>query len=327
MAEKYGKPHLTYEQQLALLVGRGLICSNRPAATAALERIGYYRLSAYVYPFRELLPPDEQRRASPTHYRAESIGAGTRFEDVLAVWEFDRSLRLVILDAVETIEIGLRTRLAYTLGARNPFGHLDPDHLSEKARMPASDASGTPSRHEQWLQGHLDDIEANSHEDYLRHNLHKYDQLPIWIAVETMSFGRLAALFQLLDPADQTRIAAGLSIGGKGLLISWLKTLNYLRNVCAHHARLWNRSLTYTLRKMTTSQVEEDLHHLCGPSPTKKVYSALAVTAYLVRRIDPASNWPMRARAHILSFPPIPVLDPAAQMGLPADWDREPLWR
>lgn len=327
MAAQYGKPHLSFDEQLDLLIGRGLICSDRPGAAAALERIGYYRFSGYVYPFREMLPPDEQRLASPTHFRSEGIRPGTRFEDVLAVWKFDRMLRLLILDALETIEIGVRARLAYTLGLREPFGHLDPAHLGDRAREPADDDDTARSRHDRWVEDHREDIEANRHDDYLRHNLHKYDELPIWIAVETMSFGRLVTLFQLLDPADQTQIARSLSVRGKGLLTTWLKALNYLRNTCAHHARVWNRSLTYTLKKMTDSQVREPLHHLCGVAPTKKIYSALAVAAYLVTEIDPDSGWSTKARQHLLNFPDVPHLAPTVQMGLPPDWQEQSLWR
>lgn len=266
-------------------------------------------------------------QASLPGKRASNITRTLQFEDVLAVWKFDRVLRLLILDAVETIEIGVRTRLAYTLGLRNLFGHLDPAHLGDRAREPVDADDTNRSRHDRWVADHRLDIEANRHDDYLLHNLHKYDELPIWIAVETMSFGRLVTLFQLLDPADQTKIARNLSVKGKGLFISWLKALNYLRNTCAHHARVWNRSLTYTLKKMTDSQVEEPLHHLCGAAPTKKIYSALAVAAYLVTAIDPGSDWSTKARQHLLDFPDVPHLAPAAQMGLPPDWQEQPLWR
>jgi abortive infection bacteriophage resistance protein len=111
------------------------------------------------------------------------------------------------------------------------------------------------------------------------------------------------------------------------LFTSWLKALNCLRNTCAHHARVWNRSLTDTLKQMTDWQVREPLHHLCGGAPTKSIYSALAIAAYLVTEIDPDSDWSTKARQHLLNFPDVPHLVPTVQMGLPPDWQEESLWR
>ena len=75
MPVPYEKSHLTYEDQVELLRSRGLTVPDRTAALRLLRAVGYYRLSAYVYPFRDMLPESAQRVASPTHYRAETIRA------------------------------------------------------------------------------------------------------------------------------------------------------------------------------------------------------------------------------------------------------------
>jgi abortive infection bacteriophage resistance protein len=122
---EYNKPHLTHEQQLALMVERGLACSDETKATSLLKTVGYYRLSAYVYPFRELLPFDRSlNREVAQPYRSDVIRDGITFDNIEALWRFDRRLRLLCLDAIETIEIGLRSRLAYVLGRRDPFGQV-----------------------------------------------------------------------------------------------------------------------------------------------------------------------------------------------------------
>lgn len=327
MAIPYEKSHLTYEDQVELLRGRGLAVTDGAAALRLLQAVGYYRLSAYVYPFRDMLPDPAQRIASPTHFRAESIKAGTSFDDIASLWQFDRKLRLLVLDAVEAVEIGLRTKVAYTLGARDRFGHMHPNALNEKAcRDPYwRDRRNDDSRHSVWLEQY-NKLLADSKEDFVRHNVHKYAELPIWVGVEVLTFGALSRLFGLLRQDDQTLIARELGIKGGSLLASWIETVNYLRNVAAHHSRLWNRTTTYKVRGPKPGQVGSDLSHLTGGTPTDKVYSSLAVTAYLIRRIDPHNNWPRALMTHVRKFPTSTGLSPEGEMGFPMGWDDLELW-
>ena len=112
---EYTKPQLTYEEQVDKLIERGLGVPDRSAATALLQSVGYYRLSAYVYPFRVPLPEDGR---TASHTRSEKVLEGVTLDHVWKVWEFDRKLRLLVLDATEVIEAGLRTQIAYVLGRR-----------------------------------------------------------------------------------------------------------------------------------------------------------------------------------------------------------------
>lgn len=328
MPVPYEKSHLTYEAQVELLRSRGLTVPDPAPALRLLQAVGYYRLSAYVYPFRDMLPESTQRISSPTHFRAETIKAGTSLTDVEALWHFDRKLRLLVLDAVEAVEIGLRTKVAYTLGARDRFGHVNRSALNEKAchEVYWHDRRNDDSRHKVWLDQY-DKLLADSKEDFVRHNAHKYVELPIWVGVEVLTFGALSRLFGLLRQDDQTLIARELGIKGGSLLASWIESVNYLRNVAAHHSRLWNRTTTYKMRGPKPGQVEPDLTHLTSGTPTDKVYSSLAVTAYLVRRVDPHNNWPRTLMTHMRKFPTCTGMSPEGEMGFPDGWDQLDLWR
>lgn len=154
MATNYHKPHLTHDQQLALLERRGLALSNRSDALQLLRAVGYYRLSAYVYPFRKMLPADQQRIASPTHYRSDEYVDGATFEDLRALWEFDRRLRLVALDAMEAVEISLRTTVAYVLGRRDPFGHVNRNSLDLSA-CSKTNRPGESDAYSRWEAAYL----------------------------------------------------------------------------------------------------------------------------------------------------------------------------
>jgi abortive infection bacteriophage resistance protein len=323
---EYTKPHLTHRQQLTKLIERGLACSDEAAAIDLLKTVGYYRLTAYIYPFREMLPD----RTGTSRQRSDQIKAGITLDHIEALWRFDRKLRLICLDAIETVEIGLRSRLAYVLGFRDPLGHvhresLDADACSQPARRAGQetgeDAFG------QWLIKYTGlEHEARS-EDYVVHHKHKYGgHMPIWIAVEFFDFGALSRLFALLNKRDQNTIANDLGISGGRLLADWLRDLNYVRNLCAHHSRLWNRQPTYKPRKFDPSQVDGDLVHAARMESRNKIYVHLAILAYLVRSLDPRQNWPLALRTLVRKFPNIPGVSPETDMGFPEEWVDFPLW-
>lgn len=322
----YSKPHLSREDQVKIMVGRGLICADEAAAAQLLKQVGYYRLSAYVYPFREMLPPEESRKSSPAHYRSDAIKAGTTFEHVQSLWRFDRKLRLKCMDALEVVEIGLRSELAHTLAQRSIFGHVEPSSLDQVACNEPC-AGGPTNLFEDWMERYEKLKSAAKNEDYMIHHRAKYgDPIPVWIAVEFLDFGALCRIYNLLEKADQNAIAASMGLKGGALLKKWLRDLNYLRNLCAHHSRLWNRVLTYQSAKFSPHQVEDELKHAATWGTRDKMYVLSAILAYLVRHIDPASTWHLDFRSHVRKFPELPDISPAADMGFPTDWVDLPLW-
>lgn len=319
----YDKPHLTFSQQLERLESRGLVCEDRDRAVTVLRSVGYYRFSAYVYPFRQPLAPDASRDTT-VHYRSDEITAGTTFEQVESVWKFDRDLRLAWFDALEAIEIGIRTQIAYVLGRRDPFGHLTRTSLDETS---CSRVHVGVEAFDLWCRKFEEKRNGARREDYIKHNDEKYGgQLPIWIAVEFLDFGAVARLFGLMLPADQNEIARDLGLKGGKQLASALEQLNYIRNLCAHHARLWNRRLTIKSKRYPAAALPEVLQHT-GDVDNDRIYGPLAMTAHLVQQLDSQTNWPSRLMTRVRKFPEIPGITPQMQMGFPDGWDSEPLWR
>lgn len=325
----YSKPHLSYDDQVALITGRGLICPDHDEAVALLKSVGYYRFSAYVYPFRSLLDVDERQVTSPAHYRSDEIREGTTLGDVEALWRFDRKLRLIVLDALETVEIGLRTKVAHVLGARDTFGHVHRDSLDEEACSAPIGAGkgGAADAYEDWVNRYTSLQERAKSEDFVRHNLFKYgDPLPVWVAVEILDLGALVRLFSLMDKRDQNAIAKEVGVSGGPLLSAWLRQINYLRNLCAHHSRLWNRTLTLQAKKFNPAQAGSDLTHVASSGARDKIYVLLAILGYLVRNLDPKANWPLTLRTHLKKFPELDGITVHQDMGFPEDWADQPLW-
>jgi abortive infection bacteriophage resistance protein len=301
-------------------------CADPVSGVALLRKLGYYRFSAYAYPFRELLPQEAKRETS-VQFRANSFVEGTTFENVAAIAAFDRGLRFLCLDALEAVELSLRVQLAYTLGARSTFGHLDVNALDR-------DSCGKPSREEglsvyqSWMRRY-ERLQSDARsEDFVTHYVEKYDgRLPIWVAVEMMDFGSLVRLFGFLQQRDQSATARSLGVPNGRLFARMIKTLNYLRNLSAHHARLWNRSLTYQMPAIPQGMVDS-LDHLAflEPAARKKVYSSLVVLNHLVTLSRPELGWSSRMVAHLSTFPRLDRVGLVDDMGFPDDWRAQAPW-
>lgn len=259
-------------------------------------------------------------------FRDDRIRPGTSWDHVEALWSFDRSLRLLCLDAAEIIEVGVRTRLAYVLGRRDRMGHIHLESLDGKKC--AKNVHGRTA-FERWLKTY-GDLKFNArNEDFVRHHVETYGDngLPVWVAVEFFQFGAMNRLFSMMRDDDQTEVARRLGVTSGKKLHSLLLGTSYVRYVSAHHSRLWNRRLTTKLPKLYPTEVSEDLLHLTGQPMGDKLYSTLAVMAYLVRNIAPDSRWPCRLRSLIQEFPEVPDLDPQMDMGFPDGWQQLPLWQ
>ena len=220
---KYNKPPLTYQEQIDLLARRGLIIKDRDKAEQFLAGINYYRFSAYCIPFEE-----SRHKFRPNVY----------FEQVQKLYEFDRQLRFLIDEALEIIEIALRSRIAYYLSHQyGAFVHEDASKFFQRFN------------HTEWIAKVHEEAER-SQETFITHYKNTYEdfpKIPLWIAVEIMSFGSLSKLFHNLMRRDQITVAKHFGFHSN-ILASWLHTFVYIRNICAHHSRLWNRELAIAMK-------------------------------------------------------------------------------
>lgn len=231
--DTYTKPHKTLSEQLAILRSRGLLISDDESATQCLHRNGYYRLSAYWYPFRTLV----------NNERTDTFLPDSKFEDARALYVFDKKFKLLLLDAIEGVEIATRAEIALCLGARDTFAHINPTFF--RPSFTDVDSEGQ-SKHLLWL-AKFDNAVSNSSHEFVRHHKVKYGEeasLPIWIAIELWDFGMLSKFYSGMNTEDCVCVATRFAMPHWHLMRSWLHTLNYVRNVIAHHGRLWNLNLT-----------------------------------------------------------------------------------
>ena len=331
----YPKPFLTIADQLNRLECRGLHFSDRTAAQACLERIGYYRLSGYWYPFRKshlsvnpatgvpLLDAVTRKQISIVE---DDFKAGSTFQQVMDLYVFDKRLRLIILDAIERVEIALRVDLATMLGQRAPLAHRDPMQFDHQFGRKKNSIGKTSQ--DKWLDK-LDESFRRSGEEFVTHFRNKYPGAhpPIWVAIELWDFGMLSTMINGLLYADRTALAAKYSLPRPELLTSIMRNLNNVRNMCAHHNRFWNRSPADRLSP-PKSQVEIPLlNHLIGDIRAQsRIYATAAFLQFLIKRINPSSKWADRLKDHMKTLPASNGIDPL-QAGFPHDWESLPLWQ
>ncbi|GHD12403.1 Abi family protein [Zhihengliuella salsuginis] len=327
---EYAKQWLSVDDQLAKLIARGVDVADSRAALSLLRSVGYYRLTGYLYPFRQ----SETYQDDSGRVRVRVLSdyrSGTSLSDAGALIEFDRRLRMLILDGIERIEISLRMQVGYLLGRRSAYSHLDPGTFVQTFTDPQIDPdSGGPraSKHEQWI-ARVRERQDGSDEAFVAHFRDKYDgQMPIWALTEIMELGHLNRLYGGLVNNLATDIANAYEVPSKRLMTSWIASINYVRNVAAHHARIFNRKLVTAPKRPPKGQVPL-LDHLRDEDSAKEVfglYNALAVMAYLIRAIDPHCGWQRRVVELVECFPETEYVSKRA-IGGPDNWSQLNLWR
>lgn len=321
---EYDKPWLTVDAQVDRLLEQNLQVDDRARARLVLEAIGYYRLIGYLYPYRVF--EEHVDADGGTHRRASGVfRPGTTLAHAEELIDFDRELRLLLLDGLERIEVALRMRLGYVLGRTSAFAYEDPDNFIDSFSTPQPE-TGEPSKHAQWLSG-VRERQADSDEWFVRHFRRKYDdRMPVWALTEILELGQLSVLYRAMRREDADEVAAAFGIPTKAMMGSWLASLSYVRNLAAHHARLFNRRLLYTPPRPKLGQIPV-LDHLRDSDDRKfSTYNALAVIAYLMRSIDPAVNWSATAAELLRRFPTSFAVS-VESLGAPSYWEQLELWR
>lgn len=287
---------------------------DKPLARQWLSNVSYYRLSAYSYPAR-VFGTDGQR--------TDMFQKGTSFSDVTGLYEADRKLRTLFHDAIERIEVSLRTRLIEVLSSHGPLAYREATTF-----RPSFD-------HEKWIKTVDSRIErARPSNDAIKHYAEKYgNQYPFWVAAEVLDFSDISQAFRGLYSIQQRQVSESLgfifalehlgksqSLKAKknSPLTTWFHQLTVLRNTCAHHSRLWNRS--YVPATTTALRTMQKFRQL-PEEQSERIFGALVVSAHILEVVSPHTSWPMKVEKLLGDdFLSNPLVEPAA-MGIPDDWD------
>lgn len=289
---QFVKPPLTISAQIDLLIDRGLLIPDRDKANHYLTHLNYYRLGAYWLPFE-------------SDHTTHAFSPGTHFDDVLSLYVFDREFRLLLLDAIERIEVSIRAAWSYQMAHR----HGAHCHLNRELFKPNWD-------YERYCQSLKQEL-SRSKEAFILHLKNKYDEdlPPIWAMVEVMTFGQLSNWYSNTRyRQDRNAVAAVYRVDEK-ILTSLLHHLTIIRNICAHHARLWNREFP-----VIPTLPKKGIPALCQTNK-RKIYNTLVLILYLMHQISPGHHWKTRL-LDLLNHHKIKT----DAMGFPSNWKEHPLW-
>jgi abortive infection bacteriophage resistance protein len=294
----FNKHPTLYSEQLQLLKDRGLKIKSDAKVLYLLERLSYYRLSGY---WHVLLTDDKE---------AHKFREGANFETAFRLYRFDRDLRLLVLRDIEKIEVAIRAKMTYILSHSYSSFWFRNNELFKKAK----DLDETLRR----LKNEYD----KSDEQYIKAFKNRYSNNfpPSWMLLELTSFGSLSMLYNQLKPLPEKKeISDFFGLDAK-TFSSWLHSLNYIRNVCAHHSRLWNRELQVPPRRLLSPHftwLSDDT------APNNKVYYILSIMLYLLSSVNAKNQLIYRLKVLLKKYPDVDV----AALGFPVNWEKEPLWK
>lgn len=298
-AMQYKKTPITIVKQIENLQAKGLEVANPEKAAHYLSNISYYRLRAYTYPFQD--------NSVDSHPFIKKV----RFEEIIHLYVFDRQLRLLVFNAIEKIEIAFRTQLIYHFSFENgAFWHVNPTLFNNPIQF-ANDIAK--------LQQEIN----RSKETFIKHYHETYTDPkvpPCWMALEVSSIGLLSKIFSnLKENKCKDAIAKHFGLKDVGVLENWIRCMSLLRNLCAHHSRIWNRRMTkLALPKKPIFDFIDNKYIL-----EYKLYAYLCTIQYILNIISPEHSFKDNLVALMNNCP----LAQEKEMGFPKNWNQEKFWK
>lgn len=283
---------------VSLLQSRGLTIDNFVKAEHYLDNIGYYRLSAYMYPLLKMPKSAHQYKD------------GASFQKVMMLYRFDKKLRMLIFNEIEKIEIAIRRAVMQitTEMTGDNFWLTNPIYFANRVYF--NDTLRT-------IQKEYD----HSREEFINHFRNTYSDPfpPAWILGELLTIGNVNAIYRNIKlNRIRKRIAKrfGLPID---VFESWLTIIAVTRNACGHHARVWNKQNAIPpmmLNRPTGAWITL-------PTDPMRIYFDICIVRYFLDTISPNNDMLAKLRWLFVEFPEIDL----RAMGFPDGWELEPLWR
>lgn len=298
----YNKTAKTFLQQLDKLNKRGLEVEDTELALSYLKSVGYYRLSGYWWP---MLEDKGMRKFKPQ----------STFNNVLNIYNFDKELRVLLFSVIESIEIAFRTKLIYFVSNEtSPWWFEDPNNFKNKDSFNK-------------LLNSIDRELRLTKENFIKQHYDKYSndnrRPPAWKTLEIASFGTISKLYSNLNKNINAKRMIAVEFGAVNeyYFPSWLQSITQIRNIIAHHGRLWNKNLPGRPRLLKNAPYPW-LKHLPDVSEHFRLYIHLSIMKYLLNRIIPKNNFKTELQDILNKYSNI---DPNA-LGLNKEWFSEPLW-
>jgi abortive infection bacteriophage resistance protein len=289
---------LPVEEQIKLLQSRGMHIEDFEEAAHFLSTVNYYRFCGYALHYEIF-----QNRTRTHQYKA-----GTTFRQVVYLHEFDSKFRTLLFSCIEHIEIAFRTAICLELSLRYKNGHWYLDK-----------ALYDPNRFK------YDEFIADCRKEFNRsrevfstaykENYSKPELPPCWMLSEILSIGKWSKLFSgLRDHSDQKLIAKHFRCHPYHLQ-SWMHGLSFLRNLCAHHSHIWNK--TFPILVHLTDRQKQSVYN------PEKIAPFCTVMANLLSTLGRKDAFKSQLVDLLDKFPLVPI----EKMGFALGWKESPIWK
>lgn len=219
---KAHQPPMTIDEQVENLKSIGLIVDDEEYAKKILNDISYFRL---IKAYSLNLKP-----------KNGNYDGQTTSKQIVDLYLFNANFRQIIFPQIEKIEINVRCRIAnYFAEQYGVLGYLDADYFVDA------------HYHKEFLEDIEEEVGRNSKAPFVRNFKENYEggNLPIYALVEVFSFGTLSKFYKNMLNKDKKAIAKMFGVGYT-YIESWLESISYVRNICAHYGRLYNAKLSKT---------------------------------------------------------------------------------
>jgi abortive infection bacteriophage resistance protein len=304
MVTTYTKLSTSIEDQIALLQQRGLIINNTVDVSQFLQHIGYYRLAGYWQIFQNDLV-------------SHSFIPGTTLEQIMELYNFDRELRFLLLDAIERIEVSFRSVMVNEMS-----GNYGPTWFSDPALVFSGETLNATI---ETINHELD----RSKEDFVKHHDRKYGKAqhpPAWKTMQVLTLGTLSRIYGNIhkDVPEKRRIAKIYKLPAAAWVQSWMQVVSALRNFCAHHSRVCYRVFNFPPKEMC----DPKLPWIKNIPPVadqlnQHLYYQLCIVRYLLQTANPDNNFNAQLKRLIARYPGIDL----NRMGFVPGWETEDLWQ
>lgn len=298
-------------EQIALLKRRGMRIDDELEASHLLSHVSYYRLKGYWW--------DMQSDKEMHTFRN-----GTCFEEVISRYTYDKELRILLFGAIETIEVALRTKLIHHLSQSYGGQFYTQIALFEDRASFQEQIATLKSEFLRSSEPFVKEFKTN-HGVWNGRICTDLTEAPdSWIIFELASFGTLSKIYKNLyhQLPEKACIANDFGLNLHSELSSWLEAVAYLRNIVAHHSRLWGR--TMVKKPMLPSNLKGLWHSTpINEFTRRKPYVIIASLLYMCNALGEGELFKHKLLSFLKSYPSIYT----AKLGFPYDWENEPIWR
>jgi abortive infection bacteriophage resistance protein len=297
--EKYKKPRLSIDEQIQLLKQQGLKIENVEDVRHVIKVVGYYRFSGYLHPFKSQHKKDSRR----------NFHNNVTFDSIWQLYQFDRELRLLVSDAIEKIEVAFRASISdVTSDELGLFWYIDKGFYRNQ------------SLYEKFMQK-IDAHLRHPEEVFIQHYLEKYNDPkypPIWMMIEALSFGECSKLFSNIQSIAIRNKVSEIFQQHTTIIESWMKVIVSIRNICAHHSRLWNRWL---VEAPIIPKIEPLHGYLLNHN--RKFIVCTYIIIKLLQSVVPKNHWKNNLYDLLDKYNQFPGLT----MGFSKEWKNDPIWK